>query len=55
MLTILVTLSIYFLSHSFTTIIDIANRSGNTIALYFTKGLELFFPPFEALNIKDVI
>ncbi len=55
MLTILVTLMIYFLSHSFTIIIDIANRSANQIALYFSKWLQLLFPPFEALNIKDVI
>ena len=55
MLTILVTLMIYFLSHSFTIIIDIANRTGNAIAFYFTKWLQLLFPPFEALNIKDVI
>ncbi len=55
MLTILVTLMIYFLSHSFTIIIDIANRSANQIAAYFAKWLQLLFPPFEALNIKDVI
>jgi hypothetical protein len=23
--------------------------------IYFTKGLQLLFPPFEALNTKDVI
>ncbi|MFK7779841.1 MAG: ABC transporter permease [Candidatus Gracilibacteria bacterium] len=55
MLTILVTLMIYFLSHSFTILIDIANRSANTVTLYLAKGLQLLFPPFEALNIKDVI
>lgn len=55
MLTILVTLMIYFLSHSFTIIIDIANRSWNYIVYYFTKWVQLLFPPFEALNIKDVI
>lgn len=55
MLTILVTLMIYFLSHSFTIILDIANRTGNLIAVYFSKWLQLLFPPFEALNIKDVI
>ena len=54
-LTILVTLSIYFLSHSFTILLDIANRTWNTLAIYFTKGLQLLFPPFEALNIKDII
>ena len=46
---------IYFLSHSFTIIIDIANRTWNIVAVYFSKGLQLLFPPFEALNIKDVI
>lgn len=55
MLTILVTLMIYFLSHSFTILIDIANRTANVAVLYFSKGLQLLFPPFEALNIKDVI
>ncbi|MDD2871659.1 MAG: ABC transporter permease [Candidatus Gracilibacteria bacterium] len=55
MLTILVTLMIYFLSHSFSIILDIANRAGNAIAFYFAQGLQLLFPPFEALNIKDVI
>jgi ABC-type transport system involved in multi-copper enzyme maturation permease subunit len=54
-LTILVTLMIYFLSHSFTILLDIANRTQNVLALYFTKWLQLLFPPFEALNIKDVI
>ncbi len=54
-LTILVTLMIYFLSHSFSIILDIAYRAQNQIMIYFTKGLQLLFPPFEALNIKDVI
>ena len=54
-LTILVSLMIYFLSHSFTIMIDIANRTSSTITIYFTKWLQLLFPPFEALNIKDVI
>jgi hypothetical protein len=55
MLTILISLLIYFISHSFSIILDIANRSGHKIAIYFTEGLQLLFPPFEALNIKDVI
>jgi ABC-type transport system involved in multi-copper enzyme maturation permease subunit len=54
-LTILVTLMIYFLGHSFSILLDIANRTWNTIAFYFTQWLQLLFPPFEALNIKDVI
>lgn len=55
MLTILVSLSIYFLSHSFSVILDIANRLNNFVLFYFSKFLQLLFPPFEALNIKDVI
>lgn len=54
-LTILVSLMIYFLSHSISIILDIAYRTGNIVAVYFTKGLQLLFPPYEALNIKDVI
>lgn len=54
-LTILVTLMIYFLSHSYSIILDIANKSQNQIMIYFSKWLHLLFPPFEALNIKDVI
>ena len=55
MLTILVSLMVYFLSHSFTILLDIAKRSGNSIAIYFSEWLQLLFPPFEALNIKDKI
>lgn len=54
-LTILVTLMIYFLSHSFSILLDIANRTWNIIAFYFTEWLQLLFPPYEALNIKDFI
>jgi len=54
-LTILVSLMIYFLSHSFSILQDIAYRTGNNVAIYFTQWLHLLFPPFEALNIKDVI
>jgi len=54
-LTILVSLMIYFLSHSFSIIIDIASRTKDTIIIGFSKWLQLLFPPFEALNIKDII
>jgi len=54
-LTILVTLMIYFLSHSFSIILDIVNRWTNQIIIYLVRWLELLFPPFEALNIKDKI
>ena len=55
MLTILITLMIYFLSHSFSLLLDMAIRSQNTFTQYFVQTLQLLFPPFEALNIKDVI
>lgn len=55
MLTILVSIMIYFLSHSFSLLLTMAERSKNEIFLYFTKGLELLFPPLEAINIKDHI
>jgi len=54
-LTILVTLMVYFLSHNFSIMLDIAHKAQNQIMIYFTKLLQLLFPPFEALNIKDVI
>ncbi len=55
MLTILVALMVYFLSHSFSLLLTMAERTKNEIVVYFTQGLQLIFPPLEALNIKDVI
>jgi len=55
MLTILVAIMIYFLSHSFSLIIHIAEKTKNEIVIYFSKWLQLLFPPLEAINIKDVI
>ncbi len=55
MLTILIALMIYFLSHSFSLLLTMAERTKNEIIVYFTKWLQLLFPPLESLNIKDVI
>ncbi|MDQ7009474.1 MAG: ABC transporter permease [Candidatus Gracilibacteria bacterium] len=55
MLVILVSIMIYFLSHSFSLLLTMAERTKNEITVYFTQGLQLLFPPLEALNIKDVI
>ncbi len=55
MLTILIALMVYFISHSFSVILDIANKTESAVAVYFTEWLQLLFPPFWALNIKDVI
>jgi len=54
-LTILVSLSIYFLSHSYSILLDMANRSKDAILIYLSQWIELLLPPFEALNIKDII
>jgi hypothetical protein len=32
-----------------------AVRTQNALVQYFTQGIQLLFPPFEALNIKDII
>jgi len=55
MLTILVSMMIYFLSHSFSLLITMAERTKNELIIYSAKWLQLLFPPFEAINIKDKI
>jgi hypothetical protein len=55
MLTILTALTIYFLSHDLSLLLDLASRAQNNIFIMFVEGIQLLFPPFEALNIKDVI
>jgi len=54
-LTILVSTMVYFVGHSFSLMLDMASRTKDTIIIGLTKGLQLIFPPMEALNIKDVI
>jgi len=54
-LTIITTIFIYFISHSFSLLIDMATRSKDQIFIYFTKIVQLLFPPFEAMNLKDYI
>jgi len=46
---------VYFLAHSFSLLIDLAMKIGSSMFLYSVKGLQLLFPPFQALNIKDII
>lgn len=54
-LTIIVAIMTYFISHSFSLLLDLAIRVKSQVLILFTKGLELLFPPFEALNTKDYI
>jgi ABC-type transport system involved in multi-copper enzyme maturation permease subunit len=55
MLTIATTLLIYILAHSYTIILDLVFKWENTFLIDLTKLGWLLFPPFEALNTKDVI
>ena len=54
-LTILVSVMIYICAHSFTLLLDLVSRLQNKVATLWVQLLQLLFPPFEALNIKDVI
>ncbi|EKD30304.1 MAG: hypothetical protein ACD_78C00094G0001 [uncultured bacterium (gcode 4)] len=55
LLSILLVMGVYIISHSITTMTDMAIRSGNQILFYFSKILMVVFPNFEALNIKSLI
>lgn len=55
MLTIIIALMVYFLSHSYSILLDMAVRAQNIAVEFLVKGIQLLFPPFEALNIKDSI
>lgn len=55
MLTIASSLMIFLISHTFSIILDIAYNTKNELVIIFTKILQLLFPPFEALNTKDII
>lgn len=46
---------IYFLSHSFSLLLDLVLKTQNEMAVLSARALQLFFPPFEALNTKDYI
>jgi hypothetical protein len=46
---------IYFISHSFSLLLDLVLKIQNETTLLLARFLQLLFPPFEALNIKDYI
>jgi len=54
-LTILVSVMIYFISHSFSLLLDLVGQTKNILIINTVKILQLLFPPFESLNIKDII
>jgi len=56
LLSILLTMGIYVISHSISPMIDTALRTGNVIFLRFAQVLYLIFPNFEGLNYaKNII
>ncbi|MCH8518530.1 hypothetical protein LAT59_02105 [Candidatus Gracilibacteria bacterium] len=54
MLTIIVSLMIFVVSHSFSLLLTMFARISE-ILFMLVQGVQLLFPPLEALNIKDVI
>ncbi len=54
-LTIITTVMVYFIAHSFSLLIDLALKTKDQIFIYFVKTIQVIFPPFEAINIKDYI
>lgn len=55
MLTIIVSIMVYFVGHSFSLILDLVNKAQIAVLQIFVKVLHVLFPPFEALNLKDYI
>lgn len=54
-LTIISSLMIYLLSHSFSEIISFWEQIKSDFLIKFAKILNILFPPFEAINLKDYI
>ncbi len=54
-LTILVTVMVYLIAHSFSLLISLFETFQNTFFVSIAFGIQVLFPPFEALNIKDLI
>lgn len=54
-LTILISLMIYIISHGFSLLLDVFHRLGNAVISYAVQIVQLLFPPLEALNTKDFI
>lgn len=55
LITIISSILIYFLSHNFSIILDLAYNTKNNIIIYFSKIIWIIIPNFEALNTKDLI
>jgi len=54
-MTILVSLMIYLISHNFSLLLDLLYRTGQESLAGAGRIFQLIFPPMQALNVKDVI
>lgn len=54
-LTILISLMIYVISHGFSLLLDMFHRMESVFVSYTAQVVQLLFPPLEALNTKDII
>lgn len=54
-LTILISVMVYLLSHSFSLLLILFSRISDGAWIFMVKISQLLFPPLEALNIKDHI
>ena len=55
MMTILVGLMVYLISHSFSLLLDLFWKFQESIWFMLVKLFQIIFPPLEAMNVKDVI
>jgi len=53
--TVLVTIMIYFSAHSLSDLMDLAKRVWGVGLQYLIQAIQVVLPPMESLNIKDVI
>lgn len=54
-MTIMISLMIYLISHNFSLLLDLLYRTGHELLVNAGRLFQLFFPPLQALNVKDVI
>ena len=55
MMTIMMSLMIYLISHSFSLMLDLFYKLQDGMVIWFIRVIQLLFPPLEALNTKDII
>jgi len=55
MITILVAVLVYLSAHSYSLLLDMVHKTKNVVLIKSWEFLQLLFPPFEVLNLKDYI